>query len=197
MIQIPQNLEGFLQYVKKEDKDSVDLFPVKSYEKLPEVMNVLNKLFHTTILPSYLNELQDLPKPARRRGMHIMVMGDFNDNVKKPTCKRQTPLLADLTLTPKLILSRPPIFTLWKEKTNTAQQIKILHKQGLQLLREKNKLPVPVTKHREKNPEVVHTTNEHLAVEENPTSDRMGKNPFTIQSWQERDKNWIYIKYDK
>ncbi|CAG8833011.1 34599_t:CDS:2, partial [Gigaspora margarita] len=152
MIQMPQNLEGFLQYIEKEDKDLVGLFLVKSYEKLPEVINVLNKLFHTTILPPYLSEFQDLPKPvweifnnktlndgqcnknlylprntqlrivsvyllsndtelskntqlkvqswvqqARRREMHIVVIGDFNNNMKKPICKRQTLLLAEMS----------------------------------------------------------------------------------------------------
>ncbi|CAG8573576.1 35849_t:CDS:2 [Gigaspora margarita] len=41
-------------------------------------------------------KVQSWAQQARRRGIHIVIMGDFNDNVKRPIYKRQTPLLANL-----------------------------------------------------------------------------------------------------
>ncbi|CAG8543370.1 16148_t:CDS:2 [Gigaspora rosea] len=61
---IPLDLEGFQKIIKQKEEEALDLFPVTSYEKLPEAIEILTRHFQTTLLPPYLNKLQDLPKPV-------------------------------------------------------------------------------------------------------------------------------------
>ncbi|CAG8801458.1 43908_t:CDS:2, partial [Gigaspora margarita] len=39
----------------------------------------------------------EIENQARRKGMHLVVIGDLNNNVLRPICKRQILLLADLS----------------------------------------------------------------------------------------------------
>ncbi|RIB04802.1 hypothetical protein C2G38_2221367 [Gigaspora rosea] len=68
-----------------------------------------------------------------------------NDFEKSPL-KVRLQQLQNEARTPASILLEMPVFTLREERTNTAQQIKTLHKQKLQLIREQSEWPVPATK---------------------------------------------------
>ena len=60
---IPSTLDDFLQYVKIHIPESTDLFPIREYDKAKQAIKILEELFNTSSIPTYLNLLPDLPDP--------------------------------------------------------------------------------------------------------------------------------------
>ncbi|RIB23286.1 hypothetical protein C2G38_2171698 [Gigaspora rosea] len=60
---IPTTHNDFFQYAKLHISETINLFPIREYDKAKQAIKIFDELFNTTLIPSYLNELPDLLDP--------------------------------------------------------------------------------------------------------------------------------------